>query len=877
MIFALSACAAPPAGGPTPRSPPPGRDAVDLDTPPCGPDTLEIDGRCVDPRCGTTRFGALDPGGFDVFVDPAAAPGGDGSADAPLASFAEAAAGLGGTGAIALAAGTHVAPPRLGEVRDLRIAGRCADLVSITHSGDPEGSLNTLRMETEGGRLVLEDLTLTRGLLGGLSVYGGAAALRRVDLVDNELWGLVVASPEGVDAADVRVTGTGLPGLVAGVGIGVARGGVLRGERVSSTGNLDLALQILGSGEVTLTDAVLETPDPPLEGYVATALEVASKGRLHCTRCRIGDGPGHGAVVDGQESVLRLVDSEIGGLTLGRGDLGASVAAWARQGGTLEAEGLLVEDVEGIGVAVGEWSSATLVDTRITAVRPAPGEGGSSGITVFAGGALAAEGLAIERVEGWGLHAFDAGTRVDVADLQLVDLGAAAAPSPSSSEAPGGGVAVTFDAVATLDGVRARGVEGPAVTVSGARALVSNVDLDGFLPNLGSEGGGALLGPALLVGSHAVLHVAGGTVAGGVGLGAVALGGALSLADLTFTGTRSATGVGVGTDLYAADGARVDASRVRFESVLAHGVLARGEGVVVAVSDSRIGGALGHGLIGIDGATLEIADTTVSERTTFGVVVDGGRQTLRESVVERTRDGATSRLGVGVAVLGGAVATLDGLAARDTDGIGLVVHDAAATCADCAVSGAELVGVYARAADLSLDGGAVTDTRAVDGEGSFGLVIDAVDAAPRVTLAGVRVSGHPSVAVWLEGPADYDLQDVDLVGGAPYRLRAGIDVHGDALVARGGITSSDLRLVDATVRDAGGAGLLLHGASATLDGVTLTGNATDVVQQACADDAPDPVQGVPPDATSARCVGADRLLLPPDLSFVVELGPVLSE
>jgi hypothetical protein len=89
----------------------------------------------------------------------------------------------------------------------------------------------------------------------------------------------------------------------------------------------------------------------------------------------------------------------------------------------------------------------------------------------------------------------------------------------------------------------------------------------------------------------------------------------------------------------------------------------------------------------------------------------------------------------------------------------------------------------------------------------------------------------------LTGEGSYQVLDSMLTGGQGQLLQSGTRVHGNAVYASAGVTAWDgtsgLLLAGCQLVDSAGAAVMLHGASATLDGNTYTGNTVDLIQQSC--------------------------------------------
>lgn len=316
-----------------------------------------------------------DPTAFPVVVDPAAAPGGDGSVAAPFATVDEAVARLDATcREVVLADGTHTVDLAW-DRGALTIRGGDADRVAIT---PPPGA----RAFTvgAGGALLLRDLTLTgarpvEGDGGALRVEGGIATLERVRAVDNHAPG---------DGGAVAV-----------------EGGALTLTRVTFTGNTAGD----DGGAVHLSGGTLDDAGSDWTGNVAGGSGgalAARGGTVTVTDARFAEndaGGGGGAIS------VREVDE----VALERLTLYGNAAEW-RGGGLYVSDAaagrvrnLVVQDnraeVEGGGIAVGGATTLLLANTTIVGGE-AEGEGGGLWIRTEAAGHVDAWSNVVAHAEG---------------------------------------------------------------------------------------------------------------------------------------------------------------------------------------------------------------------------------------------------------------------------------------------------------------------------------------------------------------------------------------------------------------------------------------------------------------------------------------------
>lgn len=333
--------------------------APDAAPPPdCPTLTTGDETRAVGP-CHVCRAPGQIPPGFEgwavAHVDPAAAPGGDGSAERPYAALADAAAGLEAPTVLLLADGDHAGPVRL--TTSAALIGACAERVRIT-GGD--GDTVTAR----GERVVLDGVTVHGGDRG---VVGEGAIL--------ELRRAVVRQ------AAVGVAGEGV-GTVAVVDSHI-HSAVRAHVRITDSGAAVIR-SIIGPGFGVGIDAASHGPAVPC-GESSSPVCPYRAG-LYVTDSRIAEVGGLGVGVrNGRAHVRRSVIEEVDS-----GDAPEPVGVWGRQSfviidGQTAVRRVAATDVDDLsGVAVRLDSSRGHVgDVELT-------DCGRGGLVV---GRLAPEGL----------------------------------------------------------------------------------------------------------------------------------------------------------------------------------------------------------------------------------------------------------------------------------------------------------------------------------------------------------------------------------------------------------------------------------------------------------------------------------------------------
>jgi len=594
--------------------------------------------------------------------------------------------------------------------------------------------------------------------------------------------------------------------------------------------------------DLVLEDVVVRDvreEDVPPVGVVGYGIDVEEGADLVATGLRIENAYRIGLLATGTGSELDLTDVEISGTrpTDGGVGVGLSLADEA----SVRATGLVVADCAGAGVLVSGEAQADLGDAWIRDTRATHED--TQGIQASYGGQLSLAGARITGTEGVGLGLLDEGTH---ATLNEVEISGATDPGKGDRA---GGIHVQWQASAELDGCSVADNEGRGLQIAGGTLVARNTEIRDNR---------------------------------GIGLQGGLEGGAVTLVDVTITGTRADEDAG-GGGLEITQGGVLEATRVRVEdnqgvgvllSSGAHGTL---EDVTVAHTHSDGLGLHGRGLTVQEGATA----------TVLGGLLEGNREAglfaSSDAVVDleglEIRD--TFRSGyyaaaAGLNVQDGAVVVARELSVTGTEGPGIFALSGSASCTDCTLTGNGFAGAVVHSGELTLDGGTVQGNPPDDSlGGGVGILSAAPYEAPLLSLDGVTISEHAYGSLYLDGPGTYTISGADLEGGTGWELVAGRTVHGDALFATGGVAEwnedagTGLRLEGTTLRDSVGAGLFLDASSATLSRTTFAGNATDLVQQACGEGLATPI-GTDEATTTTMCPATSRLVVPLEMEMHLE-------
>lgn len=430
----VAAVAAPPAPTVPTWCPDAGQGQACLESPvvafacPAGFVTAGKDDCAPDPAlCASAPYGGELPADA-LYVSAEAAPGGDGSAAAPLGSLTAALAVAKVDQTIAVDSGTYQGP--FGSKVAVQIRGRCAAevLLTSTDSNKPVWSWSS-------GTLGLHNVRIS-GEERGLVATGGAVTLERVAIDGARTIGLHATN-------GATVTGTGLVIRSTNASLDGKNG---RGAWAESGANMTLAnAVVVGNRTAGLTFAGATT-----QGKLT---KVTVVGTLSQTADNKG---GRGIVVsDGAGLVaegLQVHHNRAGGIALynaGKVVLTAAAVTGTRSepdsgvegygvlvsGGTLTGQALLIADNQSAGLYVsGPASSVELNQVYVRATQP-NASGLGVGVRVESGAEVTLTALDSSQNTAYGVLVSGAETSLHVED----GLVANTAPDPTDS---GGGYGV---------------------------------------------------------------------------------------------------------------------------------------------------------------------------------------------------------------------------------------------------------------------------------------------------------------------------------------------------------------------------------------------------------------------------------------------------
>ncbi len=772
--------------------------------PDCDSGYLDDGGDCVPAACGSGTWGDLERDESTVYVDIAAAEGGDGSETAPFTSIQaglDAAADADG-GMVAVAAGTYPATLALSRSHDgVRLAGRCRELVVIDASAGDEGTPG-IDIDVRMGEAELSGVTVSGSRYIGVLVGSGTVTLRQSAMAGNEyvgLWAHTSASMYGtslaVESCEVADNATG--GVLAhdsgtsvslrdttiqdtqpnengsfGYGIQVWAGATLSAEACVLDGNAATGLAVMDSGSaVTLSETTIRNTHPNDSGETGHGIHVQDGGELTAESCLVQENSEVGVVAYGQGAQVVLRETTIqdsqpdANLDFGWGLQITGGAALAMEGCTVEGNtghGLLLSDAE---------SRATLREVTIRDTHPGANNGWGRGIEVSGGAILSAESCVIEASAEEGIVAEGAGTVVTLEETIIRDTQPGPVTGLGYGLAVGSGACLTAEACLLERNVAA----GVIVADSGTEAT-----LRGTTIRQTQQDDYWGVGYGLAVYGGASLTLEGASLVEACSQTAVSATDAdteLTLRETTIRDTRPGaggkTGAGIGYGIEVSGGASLEAEACEVEGSRAVGLLVAESGSSAAIratsirdTKARESGGGGYGIEVYGGASLEAESCEVEGNTAVGVVVSdpGSAASLRQTII---RDTQPQEGGVG--------------------GYGIeVVDDASLFAESCELVGNAAVGVAATGTDtsVSLRDTVIASTRRAE------IYTIGIGIAAQV---GARIEGRDLTVSANEGPGIYVASE-----------QSRISCHGCAFQANEfagvvAIASGSLELADSTI------------------------------------------------------------------------------
>ncbi len=676
----------------------------------CGAGQLAVpgDAACHAPAaCGAGTWGDIPVDAATVYVDAAAAPGGDGSAAKPFTTIGAAVAKAMPGQLVAIAAGTYAEALVLD--KPLKLVGRCPEQVAIDGGAAVAVAVGPGASGTELRALAI------RGANIGIVVVHATATIASV-WVDHTGWtGVNAELGADVTLEDSLVDGATAVGVRArGAKLAVVRT-VVRGTRpipdADAQGGDGVLADYYGSGPAALSVArsvVLDNAGNGLWGYrspvTADATLISGSGA--------SVKPGYGVLVSGA---------------------------------TLSLTGTVVRLSAGGGVLF-DGASGSLART---VVRDSAGDASALSYGVRVQPGMLTPTVAIDRslVAGVRHRGIDVGrgtatvTRTIVRDVAI----------PAGATYGRGIVASTAITTLTLDGVLIERAAECGACAFGATLDVGHAALRSIARSTYSDGSGAGIYAGVYQGTPAKLTVHdvlseknanGGIVLGG----ANATVDAAWIRDIGYDGGLS-LGIGALTDAATGTPNQLKVTRTTIERVRKLGLLHEGGTLAVEATIVR-----------------DVSPAPDDGSAGRGMEIASGQASLRGVLVERVAEAGIAALGSTVSLDGVAIHDVAPSPAH-AGGVGLALEldlgrplPCRATVHDVEVARAHVAGVAVVGCEADIDVAAVTGSQTIGADFGDGVsVVGAWDAATlvpvptRATITNSRIGANARAGIAVFG------------------------------------------------------------------------------------------------------------------------------
>lgn len=451
----------------------------------CGPGEMAIPGEesCRPVAdCGEATWAGIPTDGSVVYVDGAAAGGGDGTMEAPFDTLPAAILAAPSNAVVALAPGDYPIATVL--AKPLRFWGRCPRDVSLSWAGGDVGAVMNIAPGASGSEF--HRLAITSD--GEVSISASAE-----DVLFEEIW--------------LHDAGLGL----AGVDVAVSPTMVVRGSLFEQVQGIGL---YAGGGTITFSESVLRDMAPSGlgtgGGAVVSTVGLTKGGSSLVTieRSVIDGAFGAAVAVDGSSAIVTasVIRNVVVDQSSGADGYGAVATTGLMTPGSpgLLITGSLIENTQTAGI-LGIGAALEVVDTVIRDVSPVSVIGQINGEALVSEpdlqgvlGSLVARGVVLERSDVGGLLVIDSPALIEGAIVRDIR------PGPDSLFGDGLMV-VSFAAPASMSVTRSR-VEattragmaafGAAMDVIGSASWCNPIDiaaeLQGAFEPVVTDGGGNL-------------------------------------------------------------------------------------------------------------------------------------------------------------------------------------------------------------------------------------------------------------------------------------------------------------------------------------------------------------------------------------------------
>ena len=720
------------------------------EAPVCPPDPAE---------CGSGKWGELPNAAALIYVDPAAAPGGNGSAASPLASLTAALAAAPSGTAVVLAAGSYAVPAGgLSVASGVTLRGRCAQLVQLQAADNLAPTLKVL------GKV--ERVTVSGGSYA-LSIQAGGAAerLRAV----------------GGSSAAVWLAGSLSDAVLLPTGQGVrVPGGAAQLARVRIDHATGRGLSVYGGAKVSASDLVVTAtqPEKALQGH---GLLVAEASQLSVQGLWLSGNASAAAVASDSGTSLQIQRFWIEKTAAAPGDSDGGQGILCNGGASTTAlHGQLTGNQTQAVLVHGSGSSAVLGNVIATATLANPAGSTGEGLRVQSGGKLTVRGLLTSSNVARSAICSGAGSQLTLEGAALTTTYA----RPSDGKA-GQGLVIDGGCTAQVQLLRLSANRTAGAVVAGQGSSLSGgevvIDATQAQSSDGSQGSGL----QVVEGAKVQLQSLFSSGNRSQGVLVADAGSSLSAGLLRVRDTLPRQKDGsAGTGVSVSDGAALVVQKLHLSGNRVCGLQVEGAG-----SSATVGGPGGGAVISA------MLPSQSSDKGGWGASVSGGASlNLQRLHVVGARELALAASGTASQLELADAWISDTLAANKSGemGRGLAIEAGAkAKIQRLVVTAARQVGVSVHGSELAMSdayiGGTLPDqaTSPKVGPGHYGRGLSA-DAGAQVQLLRVRLSGNREVGLAAYGGSQIRARHLTIDATAPQPAGSeggrAIDVSGGAFI-----------------------------------------------------------------------------------------------
>jgi len=750
--------------------------------------------------CGSGTWGDIEDTPDTLYVQSGAATGGDGSKAKPfhvLDLAVAAAAKAGKPTTIALAKGEYKGGLDL--EGELTLRGVCAANVRL------KATVGQSNVDIRGAKTAVElrDLTLEGGDEGIRVTNSAKATVSRLWVVAAESTGIRLDESAQLTANALLVDGMALPALPMGRGIRIDEGAsaTLTDMRIHGTRDRALYVSDAGSSVSGSKWLISGTRGRASDDKYGRGIQVGGGALIQATDIRVHGNRTTGVLLDEAAKGSRLARLLIEGTLAQASDSGHGEGLVVRDSPQVELVGVHARNNRTVGLALeGTTTNASLLNAAVADTLPRQSDGQRGTGLNIEGAQVSLGWLHIANNRRMGIEV-DGGAKV--AGLYILVTGTRA----EGDGTDGRGIGVSGGASVTLSWTRLTDNRDVGLRLSGTGTLANLEDV--FVDHTGPRASDGNYGRGIYVSSGARLVLDRGRLSNNRDAG-LYVSGADSSADVHTL--------------------QVDGTRPR-------------------AADNR----RGHGVVASSGASVKLSDVRCSANHNVGLLVagKGTSATASKLVVDGTFGASiTDPEGYGVAVVGHAKLTLSSARLHHNEGVGLYAAgtQTVVSVTDMVVDdGQPLQGSDASGGGLAIEDGARLNLRRARLSANHDVGLMAEGTATTVNALDLIVDGtrlSPADngggrAINIERRASLHLRRAWLIDNRDVALYVSdhntLVVAGDLWIAntanhKGGgfgdavgvVDDANVTLAGLRLQDNAGSGVVVHGATAVVDGVSFS-------------------------------------------------------